>query len=71
MWTGATAAPVFIGDGAGAAILRADGAPEELEIPSVLHADGSKGDSLTCSLGHGKDKVPYDEYYRMDGRANF
>ena len=62
---------ILFGDGAGAAILRADGAPEELEIPSVLHADGSKGDSLTCSLGHGKDKVPYDEYYRMDGRAIF
>ena len=51
--------------------MKADCAPEDLRIPCVLHADGSKGDSLTCSLGHGKNKVPYDEYYRMDGRAIF
>lgn len=62
---------ILFGDGAGAAILKADCAPEDLRIPCVLHADGSKGDSLTCSIGHGKDKVPYDEYYRMDGRAIF
>ena len=62
---------ILFGDGAGAAILKADCAPEDLRIPCVLHADGSKGDSLTCSLGHGKNKVPYDEYYRMDGRAIF
>lgn len=62
---------ILFGDGAGAAVLRADGAPETLTIPCVLHADGSKGESLTCSIGHGKDKVPYDEYYRMDGRAIF
>lgn len=62
---------ILFGDGAGAAVLKADCAPEDLRIPCVLHADGSKGDSLTCSLGHGKNKVPYDEYYRMDGRAIF
>lgn len=62
---------ILFGDGAGAAILKADCAPEDLRIPCVLHADGSKGDSLTCSLGHGKNKVPYDEYYCMDGRAIF
>ena len=62
---------ILFGDGAGAAILKADCVPEDLRIPCVLHADGSKGDSLTCSLGHGKNKVPYDEYYRMDGRAIF
>ena len=62
---------ILFGDGAGAAVLRAEGAPEELTIPCVLHADGSKGESLTCSIGHGKDKVPYDEYYRMDGKAIF
>lgn len=62
---------ILFGDGAGAAILKADCAPEDLRIPCVLHADGSKGDSLTCSLGHGKNKVPYNEYYRMDGRAIF
>ena len=62
---------ILFGDGAGAAILKADCAPEDLRIPCVLHADGSKGDSLTCSLGHGKNKVPYDEYYRMDGSAIF
>lgn len=62
---------ILFGDGAGAAILKADCAPEDLRIPCVLHADGSKGDSLTCSLGHGKNKVPYDEYYHMDGRAIF
>ena len=62
---------ILFGDGAGAAVLRADCAPEELCIPCVLHADGSQGEALTCSLGHGKDKVPYDEYYRMDGKAIF
>lgn len=62
---------ILFGDGAGAAVLKADGLPEELTVPCVLHADGNKGESLTCSLGHGKDKVPYDEYYRMDGRAIF
>lgn len=62
---------ILFGDGAGAAVLRADGSPEELSVPCILHADGNKGESLTCSLGHGKHKVPYDEYYRMDGRAIF
>lgn len=62
---------ILFGDGAGAAILKADCAPEEIQIPSALHADGGMGGALTCSLGHGKDKVPYDEYYRMDGRAIF
>lgn len=62
---------ILFGDGAGAAVLKTDCSPQDLTIPCVLHADGSKGESLTCSLGHGKHKVPYDEYYRMDGRAIF
>lgn len=62
---------ILFGDGAGAAVLKADCSPEKLMVPCVLHADGSKGDSLTCSIGPGKNKVPYDEYYRMDGRAIF
>ena len=62
---------ILFGDGAGAAILKADCAPEDIQIPCVLHADGSMGEALTCSLGHGKHKVPFDEYYRMDGKAIF
>ncbi|MCD8018578.1 MAG: ketoacyl-ACP synthase III [Clostridiales bacterium] len=62
---------ILFGDGAGATILRADCRPEEIQIPAVLHADGSKGHVLTCSVGHGKDKVPFADYYQMDGREIF
>lgn len=62
---------ILFGDGAGAAVLKADGKPEKIILPFALHADGKKGHVLTCSVGHGKDKVPFDDYYRMDGREIF
>lgn len=62
---------ILFGDGAGAAVLKAEGNPEDLCLPVVLHADGRKGHVLTCSVGHGKDKLPFDDYYRMDGREIF
>lgn len=62
---------ILFGDGAGAAVLRADCPPEEIDISCIMHADGTKGHHLTCSVGHGKDKVPFDDYYRMNGREIF
>ncbi|MDO5146476.1 MAG: beta-ketoacyl-ACP synthase III [Eubacteriales bacterium] len=62
---------ILFGDGAGAAVLRMECPPEELEVTCIMHADGSKGHHLTCSVGHGKHKVPFDEYYRMNGREIF
>lgn len=59
---------ILFGDGAGAAVISVE---EEgnIEIPSVLHSDGSRGEVLTCKnpTGEGKDGS-LEGYVAMDGR---
>ena len=59
---------ILFGDGAGAAVISAE---EEgnIEIPSVLHSDGSRGEVLTCKnpTGERKDRS-LEGYVAMDGR---
>lgn len=66
-WTDRSTCILF-GDGAGAAVLRAEDTGEDDKIVSVLHSDGTKGHVLTCSIGHGKDKTSFSDYVWMDGR---
>lgn len=73
---------ILFGDGAGAAILRADDA-ESVYLP-VTHSDGTKGAALTCksrhdfnglSDGYGRnhpeDMLDEDYYMQMDGQEVF
>lgn len=59
---------ILFGDGAGAAVISAE---EEgnIEIPSVLHSDGNRGEVLTCKnpTGERKDES-LEGYVAMDGR---
>lgn len=59
---------ILFGDGAGAAVISVE---EEgnIEIPSVLHSDGSRGEVLTCKnlTGERKDGS-LEGYVAMDGR---
>lgn len=50
---------ILFGDGAGAAVVSADedgniDGRGNIEIPSVLHSDGSRGEVLTCQNPTGK-----------------
>lgn len=59
---------ILFGDGAGAAVISAE---EEgnIEIPSVLHSDGSRGKVLTCKNPTGERKDgSLEGYVAMDGR---
>ena len=59
---------ILFGDGAGAAVISAE---EEgnIEIPSVLHYDGSIGEVLTCKNPTGERKDgSLEGYVAMDGR---
>jgi len=63
---------ILFGDGAGAAVLRAE--PGTAYQP-VTRSDGSAGNSLTCDSRHKRewdaDANPDDTYIRMDGQAVF
>lgn len=59
---------ILFGDGAGAAVISVE---EEgnIEIPSVLHSDGSRGEVLTCKSPTGERKDgSLEGYVAMDGR---
>lgn len=59
---------ILFGDGAGAAVISVE---EEgnIEIPSVLHSDGSRGEALTCKNPTGERKDgSLEGYVAMDGR---
>ena len=59
---------ILFGDGAGAAVISAE---EEgnIEIPSVLHSDGSRGEVLTCKNPTGERiDGSLEGYVAMDGR---
>ena len=59
---------ILFGDGAGAAVVSAD---EEgnIEIPSVLHSNGNRGEVLTCKSPTGKRlDGSLEGYVAMDGR---
>ena len=59
---------ILFGDGAGAAVISVE---EEgnIEIPSVLHSDGSRGEVLTCKNPTGERKDgSLEGYVAMDGR---
>ena len=59
---------ILFGDGAGAAILRA----EEGEIlPFVMHSDGTKGNVLACESRHQKNWEEKDTLMSMDGKEVF
>lgn len=64
---------ILFGDGAGAAILRAEKSEER--VCSVLHSDGAKGWTLTCDSRHrdGDRDLSADAstYIRMDGGEVF
>ena len=62
---------ILFGDGAGAAVISADEEIEEgnIEIPSVLHSDGSRGEVLTCKNPTGaREGGSLEGYVAMDGR---
>ena len=64
---------ILFGDGAGAAVLRAD--EEASCLQTVFHSDGTKGWTLTCDSRHkeGAKDLSKDPstYIRMDGREVF
>lgn len=63
---------ILFGDGAGAAVISADEEESEqgnIEIPSVLHSDGSRGEVLTCKNPTGaREDGSTEGYVAMDGR---
>ena len=63
---------ILFGDGAGAAVISADEEENEkgnIEIPSVLHSDGSRGGVLTCKNPTGaREDGSLAGYVAMDGR---
>ena len=63
---------ILFGDGAGAAVLRAE---EDTLYQPVTHSDGGRGNALTCMSRHRKDWLPdeqdTDSYMKMDGQAVF
>lgn len=63
---------ILFGDGAGAAVIRA----EEGEIyPCVMHSDGAKGEVLSCESRHQKNWMEKEEakqtFMYMDGKEVF
>lgn len=59
---------ILFGDGAGATVVTAE-SEENIEIPSVLHSDGSRGEVLTCKNPTGKrEDGSLEGYVAMDGR---
>lgn len=69
-WTDRTTCILF-GDGAGAAVVAAEDSEEvfpDTEPCTLLCADGSQGNALTCSSGF-IPKDPDGRYIAMDGRA--
>ncbi|MCQ2492717.1 MAG: ketoacyl-ACP synthase III [Lachnospiraceae bacterium] len=61
---------ILFGDGAGAVIFSCNQG-ENLKIPVILHADGSKGHVLTACSGLGMEKAPYPQKIAMDGKEVF
>lgn len=61
---------ILFGDGAGAAVLKAE---EGTQYPCISHSDGSKGEALTCLSRHRKGwKEPDpDSYIQMNGQEVF
>lgn len=62
---------ILFGDGAGAAVISADEENDEgsIEIPSILHSDGSRGEVLTCKNPTGaREDGSLAGYVAMDGR---
>lgn len=61
---------ILFGDGAGAAVLKAE---EGTQYPCITHSDGSKGEALTCLSRHRKEwKEPDpDSYIQMNGQEVF
>ncbi len=63
---------ILFGDGAGAAVLRAE---EGAVYPAVTHSDGLKGAALTCMSRHrqGRNEEGEDmeSYMQMDGQSVF
>ncbi|MCI6732595.1 MAG: ketoacyl-ACP synthase III [Lachnospiraceae bacterium] len=61
---------ILFGDGAGAVILQEQADSEVTQEPvCVMHADGSRGQVLTCNSGRKNGSSPYGEFMQMDGRA--
>ena len=64
---------ILFGDGAGAAVLRADAAEEDRlrkHYLPVTHSDGGKGAALTCKSSP-EDILDDAHYMQMDGQAVF
>lgn len=63
---------ILFGDGAGAAVLKAE---EGTPYLPVTYSDGGKGDALTCKSRHRRDwadgDMDLDSYMKMDGQAVF
>ena len=69
---------ILFGDGAGAAVIKKD--PSAV-FDTVMHADGTKGDALSCGVSYAsrtnvfldqkEGKAAYKDYVEMDGRAVF
>lgn len=63
---------ILFGDGAGAAVLKAEDG--NLYLP-VTHSDGRKGGALTCMSRHRKNRIiggdDLDSYMKMDGQEVF
>lgn len=63
---------ILFGDGAGAAVLKAE---EGKLYQPVTYSDGGRGSALTCMSRHRKDKPvegeDLDSYMKMDGQAVF
>lgn len=59
---------ILFGDGAGAAVLRAEAGDG---FCSILHSDGRRGEALSCSGKHWKSGEDDAGFMRMDGREVF
>lgn len=59
---------ILFGDGAGAAVLKAE--PGEA-FPMVSHSDGARGDALVCESRCAKPEKTADGCIRMDGQGVF
>lgn len=66
-WTDRSTCILF-GDGAGAAVVKADRNCEMSALPMVLRANGAKGNVLTCGSGLGGENAVYGKSIRMNGK---